>query len=280
MPGSFRSLIAGARQAFLTLVGYLGPQIRPRMVIVAVVLSVLATSLLGITAYRALAIGGGQVFDGTKAPGAHEWWLLNRDNVEAEFCGKCHAKIVAEVAATRATGSHPIATCEGCHGARTAGQGHVAVPRKCSDCHPGQAKDLLADAHSSFIRDIGESADRPSWSCKACHTKVDIDMQVTPIAPIRLILGGVDAPSAAAPTPTPTPGASASVRNGEAVFNGFCNSCHPGGKQGAGPAIIGLSGQQVTTAVRAGKGAMPAFGADKITDRQLDDLVAFVNTLR
>ncbi len=161
-----------------------------QVAISAVLLALVATSFLSIMAYRALAVGGGQVFEGTKAPGAHEWWKLNRDNIEAEFCGRCHSKIVNDVASTRAAGSHPIATCEGCHGARTRGRGHVAVAAKCADCHPTQAAQLLDDAHASFIREIGgiESAERPSWSCKACHTKVEVNMQVTPVAPLKITL--------------------------------------------------------------------------------------------
>ena len=176
----YRALLAG-------LLGALRPR---RVTIAAAILALLAVYVLSVMAYRALAIGPGQMFEGTKAPGAHDWWRINRDNIEGEFCIKCHSKIVSEVATTRAEGTHPIATCEGCHGAKTRGRGHVAVAAKCADCHPAQASEFLDDAHASFIRDIGggESSERPSWSCKACHTKVQVDMQVTPIAPLRIIL--------------------------------------------------------------------------------------------
>lgn len=288
-----RAILGGASAASRTLL-ISAPRIvrRPRILVSAAMLALVATAILSITAYRAFAIGGGQVFDGTKAPGAHEWWKVNHDTVEADFCGKCHAKIVNEVAATRAAGSHPIATCEGCHGAKTAGHGHVAVPRKCSDCHPGEAKDLREDAHSSFITDIGESADRPSWSCKACHTHVEVDMQVTPIAPIRLVLGGLGAdtipqpavtPTATAATPTPagtpTSGGGGDAQRGKAVFNANCNACHPGAKQGVGPGITGVADQVITSTVRSGKGAMPTFGQDKISDQQLQDLLAYLHTV-
>lgn len=160
------------------------------VVVSTIMLALAATSVLSILTYRALAVGGGQTFEGTKAPGAHEWYKLNPATVETDFCGKCHSRIVSDVAATRSAGSHPIATCEGCHGARTRGRGHVAVAIKCADCHPLQASQLLDDAHASFIGEIGshESAERPSWSCKACHTKVEVNMQVTPIAPLNIVL--------------------------------------------------------------------------------------------
>jgi len=162
-----------------------------RVALGVAILAVMVASFLSILTYRALAIGGGQMFEGTMAPGAHEWWKLNRDNVEGEFCNRCHSRIVTEVAATRAAGSHPIATCEGCHGGRRQGRGHVAVASRCSDCHPTEAAELLNDAHASFIPDIGgrETSDAPSWSCKACHTKVEVKMEVTPIAPLHIILG-------------------------------------------------------------------------------------------
>lgn len=67
---------------------------------------------------------------------------------------------------------------------------------------------------------------------------------------------------------------------GQAVFQQNCNSCHPGGNQGTGPAVKGRAADAVTKKVRAGGGGMPAFSASQISDQQLNDLAAYVGTLK
>jgi mono/diheme cytochrome c family protein len=100
--------------------------------------------------------------------------------------------------------------------------------------------------------------------------------------------------SAAAPTPTPSPTVGATptaglpaagdVGAGKAVFDSVCTACHPEGRQGAGPSILGvverLGEVKVREAVRQGKGVMPALTADRLSDKQLADLMAFLRTLR
>ncbi|TAK34990.1 MAG: cytochrome c [Chloroflexota bacterium] len=88
-------------------------------------------------------------------------------------------------------------------------------------------------------------------------------------------------PTAASPTAAPaSPSPAGNAQNGQAIYNTNCNACHPGGKQGVGPAVIGVADQQITSIVRSGKGAMPAFGPDKISDQQMQDLLAYIHTLR
>jgi len=70
------------------------------------------------------------------------------------------------------------------------------------------------------------------------------------------------------------------VAAGKSVFEANCNACHPGGDKGVGPSIKGLSADRIRTATRQGKGAMPAFGADRISDKQLTDLIAYIETLK
>jgi len=70
------------------------------------------------------------------------------------------------------------------------------------------------------------------------------------------------------------------IQNGQDVYNKFCNGCHPNGKAGMGPALIGKSEASIKTATRQGKGAMPGFGVAQISDVQLADIVAYVTSLK
>jgi len=83
------------------------------------------------------------------------------------------------------------------------------------------------------------------------------------------------AATAAATTAPPTPG--------QQVFTSNCNACHPGGRQGAGPTLVGVTGRlsdaQITQKIRQGSGEMPAMEGT-ISDPQMADLLAYLKTLR
>lgn len=69
---------------------------------------------------------------------------------------------------------------------------------------------------------------------------------------------------------------------GERVFHRFCESCHPGGEGGLGPA---LNNKPLPTfvkkfQVRHGLGAMPSFSREALPDAELDDLMAYLARLR
>lgn len=74
---------------------------------------------------------------------------------------------------------------------------------------------------------------------------------------------------------------STDVATGQEVYAEFCEGCHPGGEEGDGPKIagLGLSPAKVRWQVRAGLKEMPAFGPDKISDPQLEALLAYAETL-
>ena len=74
----------------------------------------------------------------------------------------------------------------------------------------------------------------------------------------------------------------ANAAAGKAIFEQNCNACHPGGGQGAGPALKGrsLTIDRIQGQVRKGGGGMPAFPASKISDQQLSDLAAYVQSLK
>jgi mono/diheme cytochrome c family protein len=71
-------------------------------------------------------------------------------------------------------------------------------------------------------------------------------------------------------------------RRGQQVFMRHCTQCHNGGAGSLGPALNNkpLPNLLIRLQVRRGLGAMPAFPADKISDAQLDDLVAYLRALR
>jgi mono/diheme cytochrome c family protein len=74
----------------------------------------------------------------------------------------------------------------------------------------------------------------------------------------------------------------AAETGGRAVFMRACAGCHPGGEGGLGPGLNNkpLPGFVIRYQVRHGVGVMPAFPKDRITDEQLDDVVAYLRRLR
>ena len=64
------------------------------------------------------------------------------------------------------------------------------------------------------------------------------------------------------------------------VYAEFCEGCHPGGEEGDGPKIAGEgeTPAEMRWRVRSGGDDMPAFGPDKISDADLEALLAFTET--
>jgi hypothetical protein len=145
--------------------------------IVATVVALATTAVLGR--------GDGQSFPGTTAPGSHEWW--DAGNADAEFCDQCHSAVATELGNTSTAGTHPVTACLACHGTQGTGA-HAATPAKCVDCHANRAAELVSadEAHSGLLADLGETETDASWTCKACHTKVEINITTTPMGPLQL----------------------------------------------------------------------------------------------
>lgn len=90
----------------------------------------------------------------------------------------------------------------------------------------------------------------------------------------------------ALPIPTPTadqlalvdPAGDAAHRGGAVYYAQGCNLCH--GPVGNAPGELGLrgGGREAPEAVRRGRPGMPAYGANLITEAELNDLVAYMNT--
>jgi hypothetical protein len=138
--------------------------------------------VLSVMAGAIYARGGLQTFPGTTAPGAHEFW--DKDAAEAEFCTQCHETIAAELSATATAGTHPVTACLGCHA--SAASGHSALPTLCVTCHGTQGTELLTDAHVELLADMGEDETTASSTCKACHTKQEINITTTLQDPLEL----------------------------------------------------------------------------------------------
>lgn len=69
---------------------------------------------------------------------------------------------------------------------------------------------------------------------------------------------------------------------GEVVYMRRCQQCHPGGAAGLGPALNSkpLPRLVIEAQVRAGLGAMPAFGPQEISDADLRAVADYVVRLR
>ncbi len=72
--------------------------------------------------------------------------------------------------------------------------------------------------------------------------------------------------------------------SGEQIFLRSCNSCHPGAKQGMGPALDKLpdhfpNDDGLKKFIRQGVGIMPAQPKEVLNDKELDNLVLYLRSL-
>ena len=72
------------------------------------------------------------------------------------------------------------------------------------------------------------------------------------------------------------------VSHGREVWMMRCNRCHPGGEAGLGPATNDkpLPEFLITTQIRTGLGAMPAFTEAEMSDRDVADVIAYMKAIR
>lgn len=73
----------------------------------------------------------------------------------------------------------------------------------------------------------------------------------------------------------------AAVARGRAAFDRICGQCHPHGNQDIGPRLIGLGWPEarVRTQVRHGRRAMKAIPPSKLSDAELNDVIAYLRTI-
>ena len=90
-------------------------------------------------------------------------------------------------------------------------------------------------------------------------------------------------PTPVASTPAPTPEAAAATSDpvrGSELYAGKCAACHGGDATGKyGPSLTGLDPDDMEQAVRQGKGGMPAFGTNTISEQDLEDILAYIAAL-
>lgn len=69
---------------------------------------------------------------------------------------------------------------------------------------------------------------------------------------------------------------------GQVAFMRVCHQCHPNGAGGLGPAINNkpLPGWLIAFQIRHGLGAMPAFSDEVVSDREVEQIVAYLKKLR
>jgi mono/diheme cytochrome c family protein len=105
------------------------------------------------------------------------------------------------------------------------------------------------------------------------------------VAPESPPVAPIERPPAVEPSGTEVPVAYVpNVADGQQLYSRFCDSCHPGGGSGLGPSLRGAEleaefadDEALKRVTREGVGTMPAFR--QLTDRQLDDIVAYIRTL-
>ncbi len=129
---------------------------------------------------------------------------------------------------------------------------------------------------------LPEYAERTGEPCATCHINPAGGGPRTERGMLWVALGKPDTvptlPVPANPTPTPAAGGGAA-----ALFTSLqCAACHaPDGSGGVGPPLNTgeLSPDTIRQVVRQGKGAMPPYNAQRLSDADLDLLIAFIQGL-
>ncbi|WP_224995830.1 cytochrome c [Cesiribacter sp. SM1] len=72
------------------------------------------------------------------------------------------------------------------------------------------------------------------------------------------------------------------VLQGKVLYDRYCNTCHPGGSSGLGPALNNkpLPGFLIRYQIRHGLGVMPAFSKEVIPPEDSKKIVAYMKAVR
>jgi len=74
---------------------------------------------------------------------------------------------------------------------------------------------------------------------------------------------------------------STDVAHGKEVFDTHCEDCHPGGEEDVGPSLIAdpHTPAKLRQQVREGSGRMRPFSAKRLSDEDLEALLAYLQTI-
>jgi mono/diheme cytochrome c family protein len=219
--------------------------------------------------------------------------LIHRQDLPLEQqYGHFAVSMAARLEAGNAT--NPLA-----NNARTLATGRDAYTGSCAECHGavGDGKGALGQstyppATDLTTHDVQEKSDADLfWITKNGlsftgmpgfgdqYTDQDIWALVIYI---RSLQSGQASP-VSVPTPTAQqlaaadPSGSAVQRGAAVYFAQGCQQCH--GPIGNAPANLALRGSGEVGAIRQGRPGMPAYGTNQISDSQLSDLEAYMQTL-
>ena len=171
-------------------------------------------------------------------------------------------------------------SCAECHGATGNGRGVFgqALYPPATDLTGGDAREK-SDAQLFWITKNGLSfAGMPGFG-----DQYDDQAIWALVAYMRALQGGQAGPI---PVPTPSaehlsvadPAGNPAQRGASVYFAQGCQACHGAVGEAPGELGLGRGGRETAPAVRQGRPGMPAYGPDLITDAQLGDLEAYLNT--
>ncbi len=180
--------------------------------------------------------------------------------------------------------------------------GYLVYDNKCSACH---GKDAEGSAAAPDIRNMVIGAQFVyAWildplSVTSAATMPKVPLTEREAADVTAFVMGyrdgtapaivaaaqkAASPATAAPAVQSAPGASGgNAAKGKAVFTSkTCSACHGQNGHGtaAAPGVVGVSGAAVQKQVRTPSGKMPAYGTNQISDTDMADLIAFLETLK
>lgn len=175
-----------------------------------------------------------------------------------------------------------IGSCAVCHGATGDGKGEFgqAIYPPATDLRARDTQEKT-DAQLFWIVKNGLSfAGMPGFG-----TQYN-DQGVWSLVAYTRSLGKAQGNNSTLNVPTPTsdqlaladPNGDAKQRGAAIYFAQGCDSCH--GAVGNAPGELRLrgGGREASQALRRGRPGMPVYGVDQITDAQLTDLTAYMNT--
>jgi mono/diheme cytochrome c family protein len=119
-----------------------------------------------------------------------------------------------------------------------------------------------------------EAALRPPHVAPLASNSQRPSLPLTPASPVA----GTPATAGALPAGDATAG--------QRLVATLCNSCHPGANAGIGPALYGPQfadrypeDSLLTAVIRQGKGGMPGFSSDQVSDQDLANMIAYMRGL-